>query len=280
MEECLDSMISVMIPFTIFNLMGTCLIVLLSKVLEPSWYGHNTIPKDLSSTELNRALKEEFKRALKEGLNNSLEDDSTSSGSSVETSECEEISGCLSNKEDNSEDVTNIQIIREDILIVKDNGPDKCEESHITDDDLIAHVRESLRCDSTYGPCVPIDEMTKTIISMAKDISSKMESAKHIPDHEKLELTNILKDIPELITKITHGDDKIAKLLSEVPKLMNKLSIMNDLVENPSDDHSNDSDFLMQTLEALHMDSPLHTGLPPYTSSSSYTGSPLHINSK
>lgn len=230
MQECWDQIISVALPLTVMNMMGTGLVIVIMKCAERAFHNNNKceVYPDMSVTEST-------------DNDSKTDDESTSNANSGKTS-------------DNDSD---------------DESPAKI----VTDDDLIAHVRESSvlsvinndvspgtgrKSENTQdsnavtarneiiGEQASLESMASSLISVSKKMAGTLDGASHIPEDKKQELAILLQGVPSLITRIVDMDD------DELGSILQR-KIVSSNGNNSAENRKQESEFLMKTLESLKM---------------------------
>jgi hypothetical protein len=346
MDECWDPIVSVAIPLTIINLIGTTLIILLwdcakntldykSKTSE-IYSEHSSISQSsLNNHSYNSTHNPEYPE-YPEYNNSDIIDDSNhiehdehelnitenfkspisdSKDSKHELNISENFKSPINDSKDNKQEINiteKSQVSIEDVIVANisnsydkrfrspinntkynDDSLDEISKDEvkiistsdknneiISDDDLIAHIRESsilsianndvspdnnrkpddiIIEDSTAKPHILItrnelsgdqaslESMAGTLISVTKKIAGTLDNATHIPSERKQELASLLKGVPGFITKIVDMNDAELETILKGASSKSSLSYKT----NVSEDHKKESEFLMKTLEAL-----------------------------
>lgn len=228
MQECWDPIITVVIPLTILNLITTTFIVIGSRYLEPILFSNPRQSKSLSQTEIHNSQS-----------SSSFASDENSDDSSTEDLHKELL-------QDSITDADMIAAVNDSFSTDTHQLQISLESENRTSQAEIS--RNELSTEQTS-----LESMAGTLISVTKQIAGTLDTANHIPNDKKQELANILKGVPEFITKIVDmDDDELGAILDRriIPKGTGLSSQKPDCIE----DHKRESEYLMQTLESLKND--------------------------
>ena len=249
MQECWDPIMSVVIPLTVMNVIGTTLVILISRCAERTFCNNREkLTEDVMEISSDDNMGE-FGSGRDVAESNSEREVTMSDRDSTRSS-----------SENEAESLSERDVVDE-------HGNNTSNK--ITDEDLIAHVRESSVLsmidndvsprternekgnskaanarNEIMGDQASLESMASSLISFSKNIAGTLDNSTLIPQDKKSELAGLLKGMPGLITKIVDmDDDELSEMLHCKIAPKNK--------DNSAENRKKESEFLMKTLESL-----------------------------
>jgi hypothetical protein len=225
MSECYDPIVTVAIPLTIMNMMGTALVILLCKCAEGFFYGQSppmNFPTELSPLpEHTEISPEKIPSTIPETIPDKIPS-TIPEKSSTEISDADLIS--------------QVRELLETPGFKEIYQPKESSETYR--DQLKSQALTALN--ELSGEQKSIEDMTETLLLVTKRMAGTIDNATYISPNQRRELTELIERVPGLITKIVEMDDSEAALLQN-----------NSTNSTKPRSGTEEAAFLMNTLESL-----------------------------
>lgn len=217
MDQCTSAVLSLAPSIVLFNFATVTLAVIVARYIDRVLWSPNTISDDTSSNS------------------DSSSDDEVSSSEENSDNEKNSNSTESSGSDKNSDDTSNpAESVAE-------------TPAFITDADLIASVRELSVLTVPEVPTPEVqtaDHLPKKMMEVVQKVSQVLSQDVNMAPEKKQAFANVLKDIPDLITKMSGPN------CEDVEAILNqKATGVQAILKGISEQH--ESDMLMQTLDAL-----------------------------
>lgn len=282
MITCLDQITPVIIPLIILNLTGTTLIVLILQCIGRYFYNKgkkvddNTLvvkikPKIIQNPIIygiqknNKATTDNNDDNFPYSMNNKSADKPEIQGNNKFVTDDEliahvrEVSNYNFTPTKNSPSFNwesgeipdwNFAKKKDNKIIESQDSPENISKKIIDKKHLTENSKPSC---STNIPSESNDEASlgntaDALISMTQKIAGTLDNAKHIPQNKKHELSNLLKEVPNFISKIIDMNDDELNDILEQTTIPGKSHI-----ENKNDYIRRESEYLVRILESLHI---------------------------
>lgn len=229
MQHYRDSIIDVLVPFTIVNMMGTALVIMIMRCAERVLYDSDDSEQlrfrnlYIDTEPLSDTIHESdiIESVTDHGLADELEQPNKS--------------------EAISKDITDDDLISKvrELLVMSGISDISCIEVDTSNE---TGSQASYVSNELAGEQGSLEDMAESLIAVTKKISSSLENAVHIPQDKRLELSNLLKDVPGFISKIIDMDE--SEFVHGQKSGRNK-------VPDRQSDYIQEGEFLMNTLESL-----------------------------